>query len=104
MAEKLSSDDKAAVEKAVEDVVQWLDANQLAEEDEFKFKREELEKTVSPIMSKMYQGGAGGMPGMSGMPDMGGASGPSAQARTGPTVEVSTYLQILDRGYAMYKF
>jgi L1 cell adhesion molecule like protein len=83
VADKLSPEDKEAAEKAVEETVSWLDANQLADKEEFNFKREELEKTMSPIMSKMYQGGGaeGGMPG-GGMPGSGGAP-PSS----GPTVE-----------------
>ena len=78
VADKLSPEDKEAVEKAVNDTVSWLDANQLADKEEFNFKREELEKTVSPIMAKMYQG-AGGADG--GMPT--GGAPPSS----GPTVE-----------------
>lgn len=81
VAGKLTSEDKAAAEKAVEEAVQWLDANQLAEEDEFKFRREELEKTVSPIMMRMYQGdGSAEMPsGMGGVPGSGATNGPTVE-------------------------
>ena len=38
VASKLSPEDKEKVERAVEDVIAWLDANQLAEVDEFEHK------------------------------------------------------------------
>ena len=38
VASKLSPEDKAAVERAVEDAIAWLDANQLAEVDELEHK------------------------------------------------------------------
>jgi hypothetical protein len=38
VASKLSPEDKEKVERAVEDVISWLDANQLAEVDEFEHK------------------------------------------------------------------
>merc|ERR1711967_29820 len=85
---KLDADDKKKIEEAVEGAISWLDANQLAEVDEFEDKMKELEGICNPIMSKMYQaGGAGGMPG--GMPDMGGAGAPppSEGASSGPKIE-----------------
>ncbi|EIE19893.1 heat shock protein 70 [Coccomyxa subellipsoidea C-169] len=85
VASKLSPEDKEKMEKAVEDTIQWLDSNQLAEKEEFEDKRKELESIANPILSKMYQGGGGeegGMPGgrPGGMPAGGAPSG-------GPTVE-----------------
>ncbi len=53
--------------------------------DELEFKQKELEDTCRPIISKMYQGGAGGMPG--GMPDMGGMGGGAGAGAGGPKVE-----------------
>ena len=44
------------MEKAIEDTIQWLDSNQLAEKEEFEDKRKELESIANPILSKMYQG------------------------------------------------
>jgi L1 cell adhesion molecule like protein len=72
VASKLDAGDKEKIEKAVEETINWLDSNQLAEVDELDHKLKELEGICSPIISKMYQG-AGGAPG--GMPDMGGAGG-----------------------------
>lgn len=91
VASKISSEDKSKIEKAVDEAMEWLDSNQLAEVDELEDKQKEIEGICSPIISKMYQseGGAGGMPG--GMPDMGGAGGMpdmgGAGGAGGPTVE-----------------
>mmetsp|Transcript_18640 Transcript_18640/g.63512 ORF Transcript_18640/g.63512 Transcript_18640/m.63512 type:complete len:658 (-) Transcript_18640:159-2132(-) len=88
---KLDADDKKKLEEAIEKGIEWLDANQLAEVDEFEDKLKELEGICNPVISKIYQG-AGGMPG--GMPDMGGMGGdagapppPSGGGGGGPTIE-----------------
>merc|ERR1712138_102784 len=86
LKEKFEGDDKDKIEKAVQEALDWLDKNQLAEKDEFEAKQKELEGVVNPIMMKVYQAaGGGGMP-EGGMPGggMGGASGGGAG---GPTVE-----------------
>merc|ERR1712032_299622 len=86
LKDKFEGDDKEKIEKAVQDTLDWLDKNQLAEKDEFEAKQKELESVVNPIMMKVYQaagGGADGMPG-GGMP--GGAAPPGAGG-AGPTVE-----------------
>merc|ERR1712226_1600861 len=87
LKDKFEADDKDKIEKAIQEALDWLDKNQLAEKDEFETKQKELEGIVNPIMMKVYQaaGGAGGMPG-GGMPDMGGATGGGGGAG-GPTVE-----------------
>ncbi|KAI3809039.1 hypothetical protein L1987_25006 [Smallanthus sonchifolius] len=79
---KLSADDKKKVEDAVEQAVQWLDSNQLAEAEEFEDKMKELEGICNPIIAKMYQGDGG-------VPDM-EADGPSPTANgsgAGPKIE-----------------
>merc|ERR1719381_400581 len=85
LKDKFEGDDKEKIEKAVQDTLDWLDKNQLAEKDEFEGKQKELEGVVNPIMMKVYQaaGGGAGMP-EGGMP--GGAPPPGAGAG-GPTVE-----------------
>merc|ERR1712196_115112 len=87
LKDKFEADDKDKIEKAIQEALDWLDKNQLAEKDEFETKQKELEGIVNPIMMKVYQaaGGAGGMPG-GGMPDMGGAA-PGGGGAGGPTVE-----------------
>merc|ERR1712150_251483 len=82
LKEKFEDGDKEKIEKAVQEALDWLDKNQLAEKDEFEAKQKELEGVVNPIMMKVYQaaGGApdegmpGGMPGGN-MPG-GGGGGP----------------------------
>merc|ERR1712174_152093 len=83
LKDKFESGDKEKIEKAVQDALDWLDKNQLAEKDEFEAKQKEVEGIVNPIMMKVYQAaGGGGMP-EGGMPGAGNA--PSAGG--GPTVE-----------------
>lgn len=60
LGDKLDETDKNAILDACKETIEWLDANQMAEKEEFDFKREELEKVVNPIMSKLYQQGQQG--------------------------------------------
>ncbi|TYJ03002.1 hypothetical protein E1A91_A13G268700v1 [Gossypium mustelinum] len=85
-AGKLDPAEKQKIEKAIDDTIEWLDGNQLAEVDEFEDKLKELEGICNPIIAKMYQGGAGGdvpMGGGAEMPDGGGSGGSGA----GPKIE-----------------
>ncbi|XP_038890979.1 heat shock 70 kDa protein [Benincasa hispida] len=83
-AGKLNPEDKQKIERSVEETIEWLDRNQLAEVDELEDKLKELEGVCNPIIAKMYQGGAGGgAPMGDDMP--GGASGQSGGA--GPKIE-----------------
>jgi heat shock 70kDa protein 1/2/6/8 len=87
LKDKLSESDKESIEKKCDEIIKWLDANQLAEEEEFKDKQKEVEAVCNPIITKLYQGGAappGGMPGgMPGAPPAGAGAGSGA----GPTIE-----------------
>jgi len=89
LKDKFEGGDKEKIEKAVQDTLDWLDKNQLAEKDEFEAKQKELEGIVNPIMMKVYQaaGGGGEMP-PGGMPGggFGGGAAPGGGAG-GPTVE-----------------
>jgi len=92
--DKISEDDMKTITDKCDEAIKWLDANQLAEVEEFNDKQKEVEGVCNPIITKLYQG-AGGMPG--GMPDMGGMGGgmPGAGAApgaggaggAGPTIE-----------------
>eukprot|EP00963_Diacronema_lutheri_P002416 scaffold155_cov347-Pavlova_lutheri.AAC.95 len=84
VAQKISAEDKATIEKAIEEAISWLDGNQLAEKDEFEDKMKELEGICNPIIQKLYAAG-GAAPG--GAPDMGGMGGDAPGAGQGPTVE-----------------
>merc|ERR1739848_745756 len=55
LKDKFEGDDKDKIEKAVQETLDWLDKNQLAEKDEFEAKQKELEGVVNPIMMKVYQ-------------------------------------------------
>merc|ERR1712110_690906 len=93
MADKISADDKKLITDKCDEAIKWLDANQLAEVEEFQEKQKEVEGVCNPIITKLYQsaGGApGGMPDMGGMPGGGmpGAGGASSGGSgSGPTIE-----------------
>merc|ERR1711874_189124 len=91
--DKISEDDMKKINDKYDEAIKWLDANQLAEVEEFNDKQKEVEGVCNPIITKLYQAGGGmpgGMPGApGGMPDMGGAPGGAAGAGSGagPTIE-----------------
>jgi len=58
--DKLSDEDKETLEEVVKTTTEWIDENSQAEKEEFDDKQKEVEKTVNPIMSKLYAAGAGG--------------------------------------------
>merc|ERR1711871_1405122 len=64
---KISDEDKEKLNKTIDEAIEWLDANQLAE----------VEEVCNPVIPAMYQAaGAGAPPGAEGgMPDMGGMGG-----------------------------
>ena len=81
---KLPPADKKKIEDAVEQAIQWLDSNQLAEADEFEDKMKELESICNPIIAKMYQGAGGPDAGAGAMDDDGPSAGGSG---AGPKIE-----------------
>ncbi|KAI5675890.1 hypothetical protein M9H77_06840 [Catharanthus roseus] len=83
---KLNSDDKEKIEKAIEETIEWLDRNQLAEVDELEDKLKELESLCNPIISRMYQSGGASADMGSDMPGAGGGHGGSGGA-AGPKIE-----------------
>merc|ERR1712070_1147487 len=87
VAGNIDAADKEKITKEIDAAIEWLDANQLGEVDEFQDKLKELEGICNPVMAKMYQAG-GGAPG--GMPDFGGDAGappPSSDGGAGPKIE-----------------
>jgi len=89
LKDKLSESDRKTILDKCSEMIRWLDANQLADKEEFEHKQKEIEGVCTPIITKLYQG-AGGAPG--GFP--GGPGGPGAQAGAGaggaaggPTIE-----------------
>lgn len=94
LKDKIPDSDKQTILDKCNDTIKWLDANQLAEKEEFEHRQKELEAVCNPIITKLYQsaGGAPGGPGGPGFPpNMPGAPGagapPGAGAGTGPTIE-----------------
>ncbi|XP_024989909.1 probable mediator of RNA polymerase II transcription subunit 37c isoform X3 [Cynara cardunculus var. scolymus] len=82
VASKLAAADKKKMEDAIEQTINWLDANQLGEVDEFEDKMKELESICNPIIAKMYQ--AGGVPDGAGG---GGGAAPAGGSGAGPKIE-----------------
>ncbi|XP_071633909.1 heat shock 70 kDa protein cognate 4 [Temnothorax longispinosus] len=81
--DKIDASDKDKVMSKCNEVISWLDANQLAEKEEFVDKQKELEAICSPIVTKLYQ--SGGAPG--GFPGAGGAGPNPGAGGAGPTIE-----------------
>lgn len=76
--DKIDASDKERVISKCNEVISWLDANQLAEKEEFLDKQKELEAICKPVVTKLYQGAPGGAGGAGPNPGAGGA---------GPTIE-----------------
>lgn len=69
VADKLSPDEKSSIEEKAQETLNWLDANQLAEKEEYEHHMRELEQAWRPLASKVHgqgQGQAGGPQGGSG--------------------------------------
>ena len=56
-AAKLSDEDKETVEAEIKKAQEWIEENPKASKEEFDETQKAMEKVVSPIMSKLYQGG-----------------------------------------------
>jgi len=96
LKDKISDDDRQKINDKCEEAIKWLDANQLAEVEEFNEKQKEVEAVCNPIITNLYQeAGAGGMPGgmpggmSGGMPGgmPGGPGAGSGSSGAGPTIE-----------------
>jgi len=88
LKDKISESDRKVILDKCQDIIKWLDSNQLAEKEEFEHKLKEAEGACNPIITKLYQsaGGApGGFPGAPGGAPTGGA--PHGGAGGGPTIE-----------------
>ena len=55
---KLSDEEKETITKAVEEQIEWLEANQDADAEDYQTHKKDLESIVQPIISKLYEGGA----------------------------------------------
>jgi len=75
---KLASDELSSAQSALAAALKWLDANQLAEKEEFEDKQKELETMSRPLMTKIYGQGA---------QSCGQQQQRSSNSGSGPTVE-----------------
>merc|ERR1719510_2700305 len=51
LKDKIGDSDKEAISKKCDETIKWLDANQLAEVDEFQDKQKEVEGVCNPIIA-----------------------------------------------------
>ncbi|KAK2910814.1 hypothetical protein Q8A67_002947 [Cirrhinus molitorella] len=54
LGDKLPSDDKEDIEKAIEEKIEWLESHQDADLKDFQAKKKELEEVLHSIVSKLY--------------------------------------------------
>lgn len=63
LKQAFTDEDKATIESAANEGLQWLDGNQDAEADVIEEKRKEIESKFNPVMTRVYQAaGESGMP------------------------------------------
>ncbi|XP_074346442.1 heat shock 70 kDa protein-like [Apium graveolens] len=97
IAGKLDAGDKEKIESTVNEVIDWLEINQLAEVDELEDKLKELEGLCNPIIVRLYHGcggdvlmgDAGDMPigGYGGGSGGGHGGGSGGSTGAGPKIE-----------------
>ena len=86
LAGKIDAGDKKKVEEKCDECLKWLDANQLAESEEFDAMKKELEAVVNPIYTKLHRPNEGGQSPQEA--SFGGSCGREAENGCGgPTVE-----------------
>ncbi|CAG07496.1 unnamed protein product, partial [Tetraodon nigroviridis] len=78
MKGKISEEDKRMVTNKCNQVISWLENNQMAEKDEYEHQQSELEKVCKPIVTKLYQGAS-----TSGS----GSGGQAGDSSKGPKIE-----------------
>lgn len=90
LKDKIEDSDRQTITAKIDETQKWMDANSLADKEEFEHKQKELEKIFNPIISKVYQGAGGAPPGAEGgmpggFPGAGAAGGHGGAG--GPTIE-----------------
>merc|ERR1719454_1943436 len=53
--DKISDSDKETITKKCDETIKWLDANQLAEVDEFQDQQKAVEGVCNPILRELYE-------------------------------------------------
>ncbi|CAG0905191.1 unnamed protein product [Darwinula stevensoni] len=74
--DKLSESDKKELASKCEDVLRWVDNNQLADKDEYERKLKDLQKDCTPFMMKIHQA-----------PGSGSTGENRSKSAGGPTIE-----------------
>jgi len=82
---KVSESDRNTILEKCNETIKWLDANQLAEKEEYEHRQKELEAVCNPIITKLY-GAGGAPPGAAGFPGA-GANPTGGAGGAGPTIE-----------------
>lgn len=85
--DKISEEDRKTVTDKCGEIIKWLDANQLAEKEEFEDKQKDLEKICNPIITKLYAAGGAPPPGPGGFPGGPAGAAPGGGGAGGPTIE-----------------
>jgi heat shock protein 5 len=55
LGDKISEEDKETIEEAVNEVIEWIEENPDAEEEDYKEKQEEIEGICNPIVQALYE-------------------------------------------------
>jgi len=84
--DKISEADRKNILDKCNDTINWLEQNQMAEIDEYKYKQKEVEGLCNPIISNLYQQNQDSNNGM-GANNCGSQSGQGFGNNFGPTVE-----------------
>ncbi|XP_069129543.1 heat shock protein 70 A1-like [Argopecten irradians] len=58
--DKLTQEEKTTALNKCEDTLKWLEANMLAEKEEYDYKMKEVQDVCSPMMNKLHGGGGQG--------------------------------------------
>ncbi|SPP76470.1 heat shock 70 kDa protein cognate 1 [Drosophila guanche] len=82
---RISDSDRDTVLQKCSETIAWLEANQLAERQEYEHRQQELERICSPIIARLYQSAGMQQPPPSGGSANGPATGGGGSA--GPTIE-----------------
>ena len=77
---KISDDDRKTVSEKIEEVLSWLDNNQLADKEEYEQKNTELSDVFNPVLQRANVAAGGGDSGKA-------ASAPGGGSPEGPEIE-----------------
>lgn len=67
LKDKISAQDKKAIEDKIAEVLSWLESHENAEKEEYDVKQKTIEAVSNPIMTKLYASSGAGAPGANGM-------------------------------------